>query len=131
MVVVDRPMKAPSLHIYKSLIRETLFKFPQLSFCQKLFFSEPNSFMHMTMCLHCIGKYQIVPSKAVVGVDPPVYGHKHKILYKKPFRTTKGNKFFVQSICLAYMNMFARFDENPAMTLQDNKETKRYERTHR
>ena len=24
--------------------------------------------------------------------------------------------FFVSSICLAYMNMFARFDENPAMT---------------
>ena len=37
--------------------------------------------------------------------------------------------FFVQSICLAYMNMFARFDENPAMTLQDIKETKRYRRT--
>ena len=28
------------------------------------------------------------------------------------------------------MNMFARFDENPAMTLQDIKETKRYRRTH-
>ena len=31
------------------------------------------------------------------------------------------------------MHMFARFDENPAMTLQDIKETKRYgqtERTH-
>ena len=28
--------------------------------------------------------------------------------------------------CLAYMNMFARFDENPAMTLQDIKKTKRY-----
>ena len=27
------------------------------------------------------------------------------------------------------MNMFARFDENPAMTLQDSKETKRYGRT--
>ena len=27
------------------------------------------------------------------------------------------------------MNMFARFDENPAMTLQDMKETKRYGRT--
>ena len=26
------------------------------------------------------------------------------------------------------MNMFARFDENPAMTLQDIKETKRYRR---
>ena len=29
------------------------------------------------------------------------------------------------------MNMFARFDENPAMTLQDIKETKRYGWTHR
>ena len=28
------------------------------------------------------------------------------------------------------MNMFARFDENPAMTLQDIKITKRYGRTH-
>ena len=28
------------------------------------------------------------------------------------------------------MNMFARFDENPAMTLQDIKETIRYGRTH-
>ena len=28
------------------------------------------------------------------------------------------------------MNMFARFDENPAMTLQVFKETKRYGRTH-
>ena len=37
--------------------------------------------------------------------------------------------FFVLSICFAYMNMFARFDENPAMTLQDIKETKRYGRT--
>ena len=27
------------------------------------------------------------------------------------------------------MNMFARFNENPAMTLQDTKETKRYGRT--
>ena len=28
------------------------------------------------------------------------------------------------------MNMFARFDKNPAMTLQDIKETKRYVQTH-
>ena len=39
--------------------------------------------------------------------------------------------FFVLSICLAYMNIFARFDENPAMTLQYMKETKRYGRTDR
>ena len=38
--------------------------------------------------------------------------------------------FFVLSICLAYMNMFARFDENPALTLQDIKETKCYGPTH-
>ena len=37
--------------------------------------------------------------------------------------------FFVLSIFLAYMNMFARFDENPAMTLQDIRETKCYGRT--
>ena len=37
--------------------------------------------------------------------------------------------FFVSRICLAYMNMFARFDENPAMTLRVIKETKRYGRT--
>ena len=37
--------------------------------------------------------------------------------------------FFVSSICLAYMNMFARFDENPAMTLRVIKETKRYGQT--
>ena len=37
--------------------------------------------------------------------------------------------FFVKSICLAYMYMFARFDENPAMPLQDIIETKHYGRT--
>ena len=36
---------------------------------------------------------------------------------------------FVESICLVYMNMFARFDDNQAMTFQDIKETKRYGRT--
>ena len=34
--------------------------------------------------------------------------------------------FFVSSICLAYMNMFARFDENPAMTLGVIKEKTLY-----
>ena len=38
--------------------------------------------------------------------------------------------FSVLSICLTYIIMFARFDENPEMTLQDIKETKRYGRTH-
>ena len=38
--------------------------------------------------------------------------------------------FFVKSICLVYTNMFAKFDEIPAMILQDIKETKCYGRTH-
>ena len=53
----------------------------------------------------------------------------------KPFRMTKeitltelapSPYFFVKSFCPVYMNMFAWFDEIPAMTLQDIKETKRY-----
>ena len=37
--------------------------------------------------------------------------------------------FFVSSICLAYMNMFARFDENSEMTLRVIKE-KHYIKSH-
>ena len=38
--------------------------------------------------------------------------------------------FFAKSVCLVYINMFAKFDKIPAMTLQDIKETKRYRGTH-
>ena len=41
----------------------------------KIIFSEPNSFMHMFNVSTLYGKkYQIVPSKAVVGVDRTMYG---------------------------------------------------------
>ena len=40
--------------------------------------------------------------------------------------------FFVKLICLVYINMFARFDENPAMTLQVlRKQNVTDRRTHR
>ena len=71
MVGVDRPMKAPSMNIQK-LIREKLPKFSQLSFCQKLFFLNKTPSCICSMCLHCIVKDQIVPLKAVVGVDRPM-----------------------------------------------------------
>ena len=57
---------------------------------------------------------------------------------QKPFRITKGNNsysigpspyFFISSICLVHMKVFAKFDEIPSMTLQDIKETKRYGHT--
>ena len=43
-----------------------------------------------------------------------------------PIELAPSPYFFVSSICLAYMNMFARFDENPAMTLQVIKEKALY-----
>ena len=65
--------------------------------------------------------------------------HKHKNLYKSHLELQReitiielapSPYFFVLSICLAYYkNFIARFDENPAMTLQNIKETKRYGRT--
>ena len=48
-----------------------------------------------------------------------------KTVYPPKTQVCGGYKY----TCLAYMNLFARFDENPAMTLQDIKETKRYGRT--
>ena len=73
VVEVDRPMKALSMHT-QAFIREELSKFSQLSFCQKLFLLNQTPSCICSMCLNCIGKYQIVPSKAVVGIDWPMYG---------------------------------------------------------
>ena len=56
-----------------------------------------------------------------------------KLSIQKPLRITKGNNsynigplplIFIGSICLVHMNVFAKFDEIPSMTLQDIKETK-------
>ena len=81
----------------------------------------------------------------MVGVDWPVYAcMAYNSISIKPYikshlelqreitliELAPSPYFFVSSICLAYINMFARFDENPAMTLQDIKETKRNGRMH-
>ena len=68
-----------------------------------------------------------------------MYGlNKHKALYKSHLELQReitlievapSPYFFVKSIRLAYMNNFAKFDENPAITLQVIKKTKRYGRT--
>ena len=55
MVGVDRPWRH-HLCIYKTLIREKLSKFSQLSFCQKLFFLTQTPSCICSMCLHCIKK---------------------------------------------------------------------------
>ena len=64
-------MKALSVHIqtpYKGKIVLTAV------ICQKLFFLNQTPSCICSMCLHCIGKVSIVPSKAVVGVDQPMHG---------------------------------------------------------
>ena len=61
-----------------------------------------------------------------------------KMFIQKPLRITKGNnsysigpspQFFISSICLVRMKVFAKFAEITSMTLQDIKETKRYGHT--
>ena len=69
-------------------------------------------------------KYQIAPSKAVVGVDLPIKALSLHI--QKPLRITKWKQllelapspyFFAISICPVNMNVYARFDEILSMTL--------------
>ena len=73
MVGVDRPIKAPSMHIqtpYQGKIVQVL----TAVILSKNIFSEPNSFMHMFNVSTLYRKSINVPSKAVVEVDRPLYG---------------------------------------------------------
>ena len=63
--------------------------------------------------------------------------HKHKPYIKHhlelqreiaPIELAPSPYILIKSICLVDMNMFAKFDQLPAMTFQDIKETKRYKR---
>ena len=63
-----------------------------------------------------------------IGIKPYTKSHLEPLRVITLIELAPSPYFFVESICLAYMDMFARFDENPAMTLQDIKETKCYRR---
>ena len=65
-----------------------------------------------------------------ISIKPYIKSHLELQREITPIELAPSPYFLVLSICLAYMNMFARFDENPAMTLQDIKKTKRYGWTH-
>ena len=60
-----------------------------------------------------------------ISIKPYIKSHLELQRVITPKELAPSPCFFVLSICLAYMDMFARFDENPAMTLQDIKK-KRY-----
>ena len=51
-----------------------------------------------------------------IGIKPYIKSHLELQREITPIELAPSPYFFVLSICLAYMNMFARFDENPAMT---------------
>ena len=102
-------------------------KLSQLSFCQKLFFLNQTPSCICPMCLYCIGK---VSSCSIISIKHYIKSYLELQREITLIELAPSPYLFVLSICLAYMNMFARFDENPAMTLQDIKETKRYGRTH-
>ena len=61
-----------------------------------------------------------------ISIKPYIKGHLELQREITLIELAPSPYFFFLSICLAFMNIFARFDENPAMTLQDIKETKRY-----
>ena len=52
-----------------------------------------------------------------IRVKPYIKSHLELQREITPIELAPSPYFFVLSICFAYMNMFARFDENPAMTL--------------
>ena len=138
MVEVDRPMKAPSLHIQG----ENCLLSSHSCHLSKIIFSEPNSFMHMfnvsTLYRKRIKLFHqklwwelIGPCMAYNSISIKPYTKSHLELQMEITLIEFSPSPYFFCICFAYMNMFARFDENPAMTLQDIKETKRYGRTHR
>ena len=64
-----------------------------------------------------------------ISIKPYIKSHLELQREITPIELDPSPYFFVKSFCLAFMNMFARFDENPAMTFQDIKKKKRYGRT--
>ena len=69
MVAVDRPIKALSMHIQKPYKGIIVYVLIAVILSKKNF--QRDSFMHMFNVSKSYWQYQIVPSKAVVGVDWP------------------------------------------------------------
>ena len=116
MLGVDRPMKALSKHIQnlskhiQNLIWEKLSKFSQLSFCQKYFFLNQTPSCICSMCLHCIEKDQIVPLKAVQGVDrlmKALFKHIHNLIKENCLSSHSchfvKNYFYLTKLLHAYV----------------------------
>ena len=63
-----------------------------------------------------------------ISINPYIKSHLELLREITLIKLTPSPYFFVQTNSLQYINMFAKFDEIPGMTLQDIKETKHYRR---
>ena len=81
--------------IYKSINGKNCPSSPSCHFVKIIFFNQTPSCI-CSMCLHCIGKIKIAPSKAVVEVDRPMKAITMHI--QKPYKG-KLSKFSQLSFC--------------------------------
>ena len=56
-----------------------------------------------------------------ISIKPYIKSHLELQREKTLIELAPSPNFFDLSICFAYINMFARFDKNPAIILQDIK----------
>ena len=74
--------------------------------------------LHIWTCLQGLMKNTVRTPNIEYGASR-THAQRDNVKTVYPIELAPSPYYFVQSICLAYMNMFARFDENPAMSLQD------------
>ena len=73
VVGVDRPMKAPSMHIQKPYKGKIVQVLTAVIFFFQNYFLQTILLHAYVQCVYIVSaKYQIVPSKAVEGVDLPL-----------------------------------------------------------
>ena len=71
VVGVDRPMKAPSMHLQK-LLGENCLSSNSCHYVKNYFFQAKIPHAYVQYVCIVAPKYQFAPSKAVVGVDQPI-----------------------------------------------------------
>ena len=72
VVGVDRPMKAPTLHIQKPCQGENFLTSNSCHLVRNYYFQIKLLHAYVQYVYIVVAKHQIAPSKAVVGVDRPI-----------------------------------------------------------
>ena len=77
--------------------------------------------------MNVFAKFDEIPSMILKVIkETKRYGHTKELQREiTPIVLAPSPEFFISSICLVHMNVFANFDEIPSMILKIIKETKR------